>query len=369
MVVHQTASAQDTSGSVREGAAGKVTIVVEASDIGNVAVNRGDADAGSAPASAVVTNPATPQGALQTLRDSVRGMLAGFLRQLPNLGIALVVLLLTAVGAKLVARGGSRLFAGLRIKASLRDLFTQLLRVAVWLIGLLLAAGILFPGFGFTQIIATAGLASIAIGFAFKDIFENFFAGILILWNYPFAAGDYIEVTESDINGCIEDIWIRVTLIRQTDGQLVVVPNSTIYANAVRVLTNRPLRRASLICGVGYGEDVGASRTVIRTAVEQCPSVSRDRAVDVFAMEFADSSINFEVRWWTGAKPVEQRRSRDEVVESIKKALDEAGIEIPFPYHTITFKSSDPLTLARAGAGVRPGGSAADHERHQDLEN
>jgi small-conductance mechanosensitive channel len=66
--------------------------------------------------------------------------------------------------------------------------------------------------------------------------------------------------------------------------------------------------------------------------------ISDSRPVEIFANEFADSSINFEVSWWTGSKPLDIRASRDEVVASIKSALDNSGIEIPFPYRTLTFK-------------------------------
>lgn len=102
----------------------------------------------------------------------------------------------------------------------------------------------------------------------------------------------------------------------------------------------------SIDAGVAYGEQVAPSREVIRKAVESCESVAGDRPVEIFAREFADSAIVFEVAWWTGSRPLDQRRSRDEVVEAIKSSLDNAGIEIPFPYRTLTFKQ--PLRLERA---------------------
>lgn len=96
-----------------------------------------------------------------------------------------------------------------------------------------------------------------------------------------------------------------------------------------------------LICGVAYGEQLDQSREVIREAVESCESVLGKRTIEVFAKEFADSSVNFEVAWWTGSKPIDIRRSRDEVVAAIKQRLDDADIEIPFPYRTLTFKDPE----------------------------
>ncbi|MEM7786019.1 MAG: mechanosensitive ion channel family protein [Planctomycetota bacterium] len=140
--------------------------------------------------------------------------------------------------------------------------------------------------------------------------------------------------------GKVEDITIRNTMLRKTDGELVVVPNAHLFKSNVEILTNRPKRRVRITCGVGYGENVDRSREVIRDAVASCTTVSAPKSVEVFADEFADSSVNFEVAWWTGATPLEIRKSRDEVIAAIKAALDQEEIEIPFPYRTLTFSET-----------------------------
>ncbi|QNN25430.1 mechanosensitive ion channel family protein [Planctomycetales bacterium ZRK34] len=256
-----------------------------------------------------------------------------------------MVVILTAIVARYAHRAARNLFGKLYSKASLRDLFAQFVYIGVWFVGIMLAAGIVFPDFGFGQIVATAGLASIAIGFAFQDIFENFFAGILILWRFPFEIGDYIDIEGTDIEGQVEDIWIRMTHLRKTTGELLLVPNATIYKHPVRVLTDQKKRRTTIIAGVAYSEDVDESRAVIRKAVESCDTVKKDEPIQVFAQEFADSSINFEVTWWTGPTPLDLRKSTDQVVAAVKRGLDEAGIEIPFPYRTLTFRGDSPLRL------------------------
>lgn len=133
---------------------------------------------------------------------------------------------------------------------------------------------------------------------------------------------------------------MRNTLIRRLDGELAVVPNAVLFKNNVDVLTSQPQRRARITCGVAYDVDVDEARAVIIKAIQSCDTVQGIRTVEVFAQEFADSSINFDVSWWTGSKPVEIRRSRDQVVAAIKRSLDEANIEIPYPYRTLTFKNS-----------------------------
>ncbi|MFC6584118.1 mechanosensitive ion channel family protein [Sulfitobacter aestuariivivens] len=187
-----------------------------------------------------------------------------------------------------------------------------------------------------------------AIGFAFKDVFENFLAGVLLLIREPFSIDDYIEC--EDIEGQVEEITIRDTHVRQTDGQLVVAPNAMFFKNPVTIRTAKDVRRTTIICGVAYGEDVDEARDVIAKAVRGVDTVRDDiRDVEIFAQEFADSSINFEVTWWTGSRPIDIRSSRDKVVSAVKRALDDAGIEIPFPYRTLTFK--EPLTMNKGNEG------------------
>lgn len=280
----------------------------------------------------------------------------GFIDHLPLLAIAAAVLILMGLLAKL-ARGVLRRVLGrTQLRAGLRELFAQLSYVGVWVLAVLVAAVIVFPDFTFGQVLATAGLASIAIGFAFKDIFENFFAGVLILWRFPFETGDYIMVEgEERLQGEVMDTWIRMTLLRTVTDELIVVPNSTLYKNAVRVLTWRDRRRQEIMVGVAYGEDVDMAREVIARAVKSCSTVDARHQVQVFARAFGESSLDFEVAWWSAAKPLDVRASRDEVVAAIKRELDREGVEIPFPYRTLMFKEKNPLHVEgevgrRAGA-------------------
>ena len=263
--------------------------------------------------------------------------------------IAVLVLVITGLLVWAVHRGIERTLRNRRrVRPSLKRLLANLAGILVWFFGIMVAAIILFPGLTPSSLVAGLGIGSVAIGFAFKDIFENFLAGIIILFRSKMRIGDYIEC--EGLEGQIEDILVRETHIRRTDGQLVIAPNAMLFQNPLRVLTDLDERRITIIVGIAYGEDVDEGRTVIKRAVEGCDTVIRPRRpVQIFAREFNSSSIDFEVAWWTGSTPVDERRSRDEVVAAIKRALDEAGIEIPFPYRTLTFK--EPLPLVRPGEG------------------
>ncbi len=278
---------------------------------------------------------------INQLRDIARSAIA----LLPHLVVALVVILLTWLINKLATSALARMLKRTRLRKSLQDLFTLLASIAIWVLGIMIAAVILFPGLTPASILAGLGIGSVAIGFAFKDVFENFLAGIIILFRREMRIGDHVEC--EGIEGQVSHIAIRESHIRQTDGQLVIVPNSILFKNPVTVRTDKDHRRVTVICGVAYDVDVDEARTVITDAVRGCDTVISDsKPIQIFAQEFASSSINFEVTWWTGSKPVEVRASRDQVVSAVKRALDDAGIEIPFPYRTLTFK--EPLPLQRA---------------------
>ena len=275
------------------------------------------------------------------VQQSLLDLWESFLARLPFLLAGVVVLILTAVVSKVAQALFRRMFVSQRLKRGFRDLLLQLVSVSVWVIGTTVAAVIVFPGMTPAKVLAGLGIGSIALGFAFKDIVENFLAGILILWRFPFDPGDYIRC--GDVVGKVEEVTIRMTIVRQTDGELVIVPNAQLFKNAVNVLTSGPIRRVTVVCGVAYDEDVDRCRDLIKTAVEACDTVSKDKPVEIFAQEFASSSINFEVTWWCEPTPLQVRVSRDQVVASVKRALDEADVEIPFPYQTLTFKH--PLEL------------------------
>lgn len=306
------------------------------------------------------TGSESVDGAVHTLTDAVGSLIDGFIAMLPQIVIALIVLVAAGFLVRILDGLAMRIFRRARLKESLRDLFRIGIRTGVWFAALLIAAGIVFPGFGFAQLVATAGLASIAIGFAFQNIFENFFAGILILWRFPFENGDFISV--DGIHGRVEDVEVRMTLIRQTDGDLVLVPNSTIFKNNVTIYTNRPTRRVELAVGIAYGEDVAEGRRVILEAVKACETVEKTPAPEVLATAFGASSIDFDVLWYTGNKPIEERRSRNEVLEAVKKALDDAGIEIPYPYRTLTFSKNEPDIIDAVAGRIAQSGPATDGE-------
>ncbi|KKL94970.1 hypothetical protein LCGC14_1859350 [marine sediment metagenome] len=276
------------------------------------------------------------------LRKQLEDYAIGFWSVLPQLVLSIVFLGFLWAVIRIIQMIVPQTLRRAHMRRSLVDVVIMLITVGLWLFGVLIAVTIAFPTITPGKALTALGIGGVAIGFAFKDVFENFLAGILLLIREPFAVEDYIEC--EGIEGQVEEITIRDTHVRQTDGQLVVAPNAMFFKNPVTIRTARDVRRTTIICGVAYGEDVDAAREVIANAVRNVDAVRDDvRDVEIFAQQFADSSINFEVTWWTGSKPIDIRTSRDKVVAAVKRALDDAGIEIPFPYRTLTFNEPVPV--------------------------
>ncbi len=266
----------------------------------------------------------------------------GTVEMVPQIVVGLVIVILTWLLAKAVRGFATRLAHRAHLRPSLVNFVRMLAGLVTWIVGLMIAAVVVFPDLTPSSMIAGLGIGTVAVGFAFKDIFENFFAGVFILLRKDMRIGDFIEC--EDIEGRVENISIRETHIRETDGELVIVPNAMLFKNPLTIRTDKDIRRTTIICGVAYDVDLDTARDVIRSAVASCDTVVQDdKPVQVFAQEFGDSSINFEVTWWTGSKPLDIRTSRDQVVTAVKRGLDNAGLEIPFPYRTLTFKEPLPV--------------------------
>lgn len=277
-----------------------------------------------------------------TLQDQLVDMAEGFVRAVPGLVIALFILLLTWILAKFAVRIADRLTGSTEIRPSLKQLIDTIVRLAIWLVGLMVALIVVMPGMTPASLLAGLGIGAVAIGFAFQDIFENFLAGVLIMVREKMRIGDVIEC--EGITGKVEHITLRETHVRRLSGELTVVPNSILFKNPVEIFTDKEQRRHEVVVGVSYDTQLDHAADVIRRAVEGLDDVLASKGVDIFAQEFNSSSVDFLVRWWAGSTPRDGWESKDKVVRAIKAALDDAGIEIPFPYVTHTFKETVPVS-------------------------
>lgn len=274
-------------------------------------------------------------------------MVEGFLTLLPNLVIAFVIIIMTWLIARSAVKIADRLTGRSSLRQDLQNLVETVVRVIIWIVGLLVAAAVAIPGFTPAGMIAGLGVGALAVGFAFQDIFENFLAGVLIMLRDKMNIGDLIEV--EGVLGKVEHITLRETHVRQLSNELTIMPNSMLFKNKVKILTDAPIRRDEVMVGVSYDSDLDSSMEAIRRAFEGIAGLVDEKPIGVFAREFGSSSIDFQVQWWSeSSAPRDMRDVRTDVVKAIKRELDAAGIEIPFPYVTHTFKDQVPVEMLPA---------------------
>ena len=264
--------------------------------------------------------------------EKLETFVQGFYWMLPNFGIALAVAILFFAGAWIARAVLSRWFRR-RGRENLGELLGEFARWGVLLFGALVVAAIIFPSIKPADLLSTLGIGSIAIGFAFKDILQNWLAGLLILIRQPFTTGDQIVV--SGYEGTVQHIEARATLIKTYDGRLVVIPNADVYSKAVTVNTAFEKRRSEYAFGIGYGDDIGRATQVILGALATVEGVEKDPAPDVLPWELGASSVDIKVRWWTDSRRSNVVLVRSRVVGALKTALSEAGIDLPFPTQTV----------------------------------
>jgi small-conductance mechanosensitive channel len=286
----------------------------------------------------------------------------GFISLLPSAVVGAFVFLIFLVIAKFASQWVQSLTARYRRQRNVGVVLGRLIQWVVLLIGLLVAAVVVFPNFTPTRMIEFLGIGSVAIGFAFRDILQNFLAGILLLLTEPFRIGDQIIV--GSYEGTVEDIQTRATFIRTYDGRRVVIPNADLFVDSVTVNTAFAHRRLEYVVGIGYGDDVARAKELIHAALAGCHTVLAEPKPEVLLAELAPSSANLRVRWWI--EPPQRRDaldSLDEVLTAIKKSLNEHGIDLPYTtcqvlFHDQTEETDGDRTRQRegwpAGNGAAP---------------
>jgi small conductance mechanosensitive channel len=266
----------------------------------------------------------------------IQGMIDGFLILLPNLVLALIVFGLFFFIAGTVKKLVKRVTRNRRQARNLGLVLGRLAQGTIILLGLFISLSILIPTFQAGDLVQLLGISGVAIGFAFRDILQNFLAGILILLTEPFQIND--QIVFKDFEGTVENIETRATTIRTYDGRRIVIPNSELFTNSVTVNTAFDNRRLEYDVGIGYGDDIDLAKQLIMEAMESVDEVLSDPAPDVLVMELAESTINIRARWWIQPpRRIDSLNSRDRVLTAIKKKLVANGIDLAFPTYQILF--------------------------------
>ena len=281
----------------------------------------------------------------QSIVDTANGILIGFVERVPYFVAAIIVMVIFWLLSKVFKKVVRKILGNRSHHQNLVKVFQRVGGALIFFIGFMIAMVIAIPGFTPAKLIGALGIGSVAIGFAFKDIFQNLLSGILLLLSEPFRIGD--QIISGDFEGTVEDIKIRATTIRTYDGRQVVIPNSDLYTSALTVNTAYKQRRLQVTVGIGYADDIEEAKAEIMQALARADSVSKQASPTIITVNLGDSTVDLVVRWFIDdGNQANKVSSIDQVLIEIKKALDKAGIDMPFPVRTLDL--SDPSVKAIA---------------------
>lgn len=188
-------------------------------------------------------------------------------------------------------------------------------------------------GFDTTSVAALVASSGVAIGLALQGSLSNFAGGVLILLLKPFAVGDYIIEDTNGKEGTVKEIQIFYTKLTTIDNKTIVIPNGMLTNNSITNASARDERRLDLRVGISYDADIKKAKTVIENVLEKDADIIKDEESIVFVDDLADSAVVLGIRAWVKNEVYWNTRWR--MLEEIKIALDENGIEIPYPQMTV----------------------------------
>jgi small conductance mechanosensitive channel len=221
----------------------------------------------------------------------------------------------------------SHVLARAGFEHALIGMLLNVYRFSLMTFGIVMAAGQL--GINVGAALAGLGVVGLTVGFAAKDTLSNIMAGFLIFWDKPFHVGDWVSLGGSE--GQVAEITMRTTRLRTRNNTWIIIPNEAVINQVLVNHSTNGQTRLEVPVGIAYKEEIGAARRAILGAMESVDGLMRDPAPVVVVNSLGDSSVDLLIQVWIpdaeAEKPVFFR-----VLEAAKVALDEAGIEIPFPH-------------------------------------
>ncbi|MEO7794149.1 MAG: mechanosensitive ion channel family protein [Thermoanaerobaculia bacterium] len=265
------------------------------------------------------------------LREVATDLIDRFFRHLPGAITGIVVFFLFWLFARLAARLMRQVTERAHSDETVRDMLVPLTRFVVLTIGVLMALDQM--GFEVSSLLAGLGIAGLAVGLAAQDTIANIFAGVAILWDGPFRLGD--TVTMGGNQGQVSEIGLRSTRLRTADQREVILPNKDVIQQPIVNHSRSPAMRIDAAVQVAYGTAVERVREVLLAAARQSLPVLVSPEPQVLVTVLGESGVTVELRVWV-EDPFSPASSRFLLLEVTQRALEEAGIEIPFPRRVLT---------------------------------
>jgi len=241
--------------------------------------------------------------------------------------------ILAAVAIFLIGRWVSKAalgwFARAVAKAQLDETLSRFLSSVIYMILMVFVVLTALSALGVntTNFLAILGAAGLAIGLALKDSLSNFSAGVMLVFFRPFRTGDFIEA--AGVSGSVQSIKIFNTVLKTGDNRVITVPNALIYADTITNFSAEATRRIDLVIGIGYDDDIGRAKALVQGVLSQDDRVLEQPAPAMLLAELGESSVDIAVRPWV--KSADYWVVRSDLLENIKRALDNAGLSIPYP--------------------------------------
>lgn len=280
------------------------------------------------------------------ITDKLQGWLDSLISSLPNILVAIILLIGFTFLAKILKKYSNRYLQKMRIKPTISRFLSQIIFLGIIILGIMLALSTMELGKTVSSILAGLGIVGLALGFAFQDTAANFMSGIFITFNQPYKLGDIIK-TKDGHEGVVKDINLRETKIKTYNGQIVHVPNRQLFQESFINYSQFEKRRLQLDCRVSYSEDLERVEKIALEAMQNLPSRIKEEEVTIFWTEFGMNSINFTLNIWVlfNETSLNFVPARNEAIIALKKAFDTNDIKIPYPIHTLDFGNKGGVAL------------------------
>ena len=266
-----------------------------------------------------------------SLSESFQNFYNDFIDQLPGIGLGILIIIL---GVLIGAWVGN--FARKRISLQTEDplmsrFLGKAIKITFFIIAVMLALRAAGLGAIATGILTAAGASAVVLGFAFKDIGENFIAGIILAFNRPFNVNDTVEIGENF--GKVKALEFRYTKLKTFDGKDVYIPNSDVLTTPVTNYTEDGFYRWNFIIGIAYEDNIDGAKAVVMEALRREPNVIEDEEHENFVIEdeLATSTVNLKVFFWVDTKDFSRMAltTKGNVVRQVKEALEDNGFYMP----------------------------------------
>lgn len=273
--------------------------------------------------------------AWERLKDISQSLVAA----IPSLIVGMLVFAIFIIAARTVRRGVQR--AMRQRRSNLGMVLGRLAQGSMLMAGLLVAITVAIPSFTPTDLVGTLGIGSVAIGFAFRDILQNFLAGILLLMTEPFHIDD--QIVFGSYEGTVADIQTRATIIETYDGRKVVIPNAELFMHAVTVNTAYVQRRMQLDLEIANNVPAEMVCQLLMQAMRDTEGVLATPAPDALLLQLTPGAMQIRIRWWVQPpRRADTLLVQHQVLQAVQRTLEQHQIAYPMETQQIFLTNSTP---------------------------